>query len=149
MPVSRRCLLATIFGSKLESRSRGMLSSTGPASVSTVLPRCPLREFLPLRPAGSFFIAQVIVQLALQGALDHHLGQPAQQPALAGQLQPAGAGPPGKLAQNLLISRRQLRSTLVLGSRHVSHWCLLHLRSYTVGISAPSDQEVGRGSVTW
>jgi hypothetical protein len=55
MPVSRRCLLATIFGSKLDSRSRGTDSSTGPASVSTVLPRCPLREFLPLRPAGSFF----------------------------------------------------------------------------------------------
>ena len=28
-PVSRRCLLATIFGSKLESRSRGTESSTG------------------------------------------------------------------------------------------------------------------------
>src|SRR5215469_16480485 len=34
-------------------------------------------------------VAQMVVQLALQGALDHHLGQPAQQPALAGQLQPA------------------------------------------------------------
>jgi hypothetical protein len=38
-PVSRRCLLATIFGSKLESRSRGTESSTGPVSVSTVLVR--------------------------------------------------------------------------------------------------------------
>jgi outer membrane protein assembly factor BamB len=55
IPVSRRCLLATIFGSKLDARSRGTDSSTGPASVSTVLPRCPLREFPPLRPAGSFF----------------------------------------------------------------------------------------------
>jgi hypothetical protein len=35
-PVSRRCLLATIFGSKLESRSRGTEISTGPVSVSTV-----------------------------------------------------------------------------------------------------------------
>ena len=39
IPFSRRCLLTTIFGSKLESRSRGTESSTGPASVSTVLPR--------------------------------------------------------------------------------------------------------------
>lgn len=54
-PVSRRCLLATIFGSKLESRSRGTESSTGPASVIMVLPQWPLREFPPLRPTGSFF----------------------------------------------------------------------------------------------
>jgi hypothetical protein len=54
-PVSRRCLLATIFGSKLESRSRGTLMSTGPASVSTVFARWPLWEFPPLRPTGSFF----------------------------------------------------------------------------------------------
>src|SRR6516225_10616045 len=33
-PVSRRCLFATIFGSKLESRSRGTAVSTGPESVS-------------------------------------------------------------------------------------------------------------------
>ena len=39
IPVSRRCLLATIFGSKLESRSRGTEISTGPVSVSTVLAR--------------------------------------------------------------------------------------------------------------
>ena len=52
-PVSRRCLLATIFGSKLESRSRGTESSTGPASVITVFGRWPLREFPPSRPAGS------------------------------------------------------------------------------------------------
>ena len=38
-PVSRRCLLATIFGSKLDSRSRGTEISTGPASVSTVFAR--------------------------------------------------------------------------------------------------------------
>ena len=38
-PVSRRCLFATIFGSKLESRSRGTLISTGPASVITVFAR--------------------------------------------------------------------------------------------------------------
>ena len=54
-PVSRRCRLATIFGSKLASRSRGTLISTGPVSVSTVLARWPLRELPPFRPAGSFF----------------------------------------------------------------------------------------------
>jgi hypothetical protein len=71
------------------------------------------------------FIAQVVVELAFQRALDDHLGQLAQQPALTGQLEPAGAGPLGELAQQLLISRRQLRSILVLAGCHVSHWCLL------------------------
>jgi hypothetical protein len=54
-PVSRCCLLATIFGSKLASRSRGTVMSTGPVSVITVLARCPLRELPPSRPAGSCF----------------------------------------------------------------------------------------------
>jgi hypothetical protein len=81
--------LAIIFGSKLESRSRGTLISTGPVSVSTVLARWPFRELPPLRPAGVvLLIAEVIIELAFQGTLDHHLGQLAQQPALAGQLQP-------------------------------------------------------------
>ena len=54
-------------------------------------------------------VAEMVIQLAFQGAFDHHLGQPAQQPALAGQLQLAGAGRLGQLAQHLLIGRRQLR----------------------------------------
>ena len=55
IPVSRRCRLRTIFGSKLDSVSLGTSISTGPISVSTVFERVPLRE-LPLpRPAGSFF----------------------------------------------------------------------------------------------
>ena len=58
-PVSRRCLLATIFGSKLESRSRGTESSTGPVSVITVLARRPLREFPPSRPSGSQGLVKV------------------------------------------------------------------------------------------
>ena len=57
-------------------------------------------------------ITKVIVQLALQGALDHHLRQFPQQPALAGQLQPGRPGPLGELAQQLLVSRRQLRPVL-------------------------------------
>ncbi len=55
IPVSRTCRFATIFGSNDESRSRGTLISTGPASVSTVLDRCPFLEFPPSRPAGSCF----------------------------------------------------------------------------------------------
>ena len=113
-PVSRRCLLATIFGSKLESRSRGTEISTGPVSVSTVLAR---RAVAGIAAVAAFrvmlAIAEMVVQLAFQGALDDHFGQLAQQPALTGQLQPAGAGPLGELAQHLLISRRQLRSGLV------------------------------------
>jgi hypothetical protein len=42
-------------------------------------------------------VAEMVIQLALQRALDDHLGQPAQQATLAGQLQPARAGPLGQL----------------------------------------------------
>src|SRR5215831_7026477 len=127
-PVSRRCLLAAIFGSKLESRSLGTESSTGPVTIAGIAAITAFR----IVPG----IAQVIVQLAFQGALDHHLGQPAQQPAFTGQLQPAGAGPLSELAQHLLIGRRQLRPGLVPILCHVSHWCLLRLGSYTVEITA-------------
>src|SRR5947209_20585829 len=121
-PVSRRCLLATIFGSKLESRSRGTESSTGPVSVITVLARRPLREFPAITALRIVLaVAEVVIQLAFPRALDHHLGQPAQQPALTGQLQPAAAGPLGQLAQHLLIGRRQLRPGLVPIHCHVSH----------------------------
>jgi hypothetical protein len=83
-------------------------------------------------------VAEVVVQLALQGAPGHHFRQLAQQAALAGQLQPAGAGPLGKLPQYLLIGRRQLRRLLVLAGRHFSHWCLLRLGGYTVEITVPA-----------
>jgi len=121
-PVSRRCLLATIFGSKLESRSRGTESSTGPGIGEHRLGPVAIAGI----PAIAAFrvmlgIAQVVIQLTFQGALDHHLGQAAQQPALAGQLQPAGAGPLGELTQHLLIGRRQLRAGLVPVLCHVSH----------------------------
>ena len=52
-PPSRRERLGTIVGVKVPSRSRGTAMSTGPTSVSNVLPRLPLREFPPLRPAAS------------------------------------------------------------------------------------------------
>ena len=83
-------------------------------------------------------IAQMIIQLALQGALDDHFRQLPQQAALAGELQPAGPGPLGKLTEQLLISRRQLSAGLALIVRHVNHWCLLRLGSYTVEITVPS-----------
>src|ERR1700680_4041961 len=52
-------------------------------------------------------VAEVIIQLTLQRALDHHLGQLPEQPALAGQLQPARAGALDQLAQQLLIGSRE------------------------------------------
>jgi hypothetical protein len=76
-------------------------------------------------------VAEMIVELALQRRLDHRLGQPGQQPTLPGQLQPLGAGPIGQLPDQLLIDRIQ---RILLGRRtrsHISHRCLLQLRSYT------------------
>ncbi len=70
-------------------------------------------------------VTQMIIQLAFQRALDHHLRQPARQAALAGQLQPAGARPLSQLPQQLLAGRRQLRAVLALTGRQVCHWCLL------------------------
>ena len=65
------------------------------------------------------------------------IAKPPQQPALAGQLQPARAGQLGKLAQQLLIGRGQLHGLRALTRRHVSHWCLLRLWSYTVETTVP------------
>jgi hypothetical protein len=48
-------------------------------------------------------VTQVVIQLAFQRALDDHFRQLAEQAVVAGQLQPAGAGPLGELAQQLLI----------------------------------------------
>ena len=58
-----------------------------------------------------------IAEMVIQRIIDHHLGQLAQQATRAGPL--------GKLAQRLLISRRQLRAVLAPIARYVSHWCLL------------------------
>jgi hypothetical protein len=66
-------------------------------------------------------IAEVVVHLAFQRAFDDHLGQLPQQAALAGQLQPAGPGPLGELAQQLLVSRRQPGRLLHLTQRHICH----------------------------
>ena len=85
----------------------------GPAAVTGIAAVAAFRVMLA--------VAEVIVQLAFQGAFDDHLGQPPQQTALAGQLQPAGAGPLGQLTQQLLIGRRELRPGLVPVLCHVSH----------------------------
>ncbi|SFP73160.1 hypothetical protein SAMN05421854_106420 [Amycolatopsis rubida] len=52
-PVKHFCRFATIFGSKLASRSRGTSTFTGPTSVRTVLERAPFRQLPVPRPAGS------------------------------------------------------------------------------------------------
>lgn len=76
-------------------------------------------------------VAEVVGALALQGGLQHALGQLLQQPALAGQLQPARAGPVDQLPDQLLVQhvRRQLdRPDLFnrLGrDSHVAHQVLL------------------------
>jgi hypothetical protein len=61
-----------------------------------------------------------------------------KQPALASQLQPARLGPLGKLAQQLLISRRQLRPAWSRSSVTSVIWCLLRLGGYTVEITVPA-----------
>ena len=75
-----------------------------------------------LRPVAIAGIAAImarrtmlaVAEMVIQRALHHHLGQLVEQPARAGLLQPAGAGPLGKLPQQLLIGSRQLRAVLVI-----------------------------------
>jgi hypothetical protein len=52
-PSKRRCRFLTICGSKLPFRSRGVLISTGPCSLASVLGVEPLRV-LPAPPGGSW-----------------------------------------------------------------------------------------------
>ena len=59
-----------------------------------------------------------VAEVVIQRALDHHLRQLAQQAALTGQLQPAGARPLGKLPQQLIIGGREPRSVLAVAGRH-------------------------------
>ena len=123
--------------------------STGPTSVSTVLARCPLRELPPFLPGRVVLVvAEVVGDLALQRGLQHPLGQLLQQPALAGQLQPALAGLLGQPGDQLLVhrvqpaARRAHRPRARPGPRpllghHVSHRVLLLDRSYTVVFTVP------------
>ena len=54
-------------------------------------------------------VAQVVGELALERGLDQPLGQLREQPALAGQLQPAGTGTPGQLGDQLFVDSVQTR----------------------------------------
>ena len=85
-------------------------------------------------------VAEMIIHLALHRGLDDPLRQPSQQPTLAGQLQALRPRPVRELLHQLLINRvghinrspadRHL-------SFHISHRCLLRLRSYTVEGTVP------------
>jgi len=67
-----------------------------------------LREFPPVAPGRVVAaVAQVVGELALERGLDQPLGQLREQPALAGQLQPAGTGTPGQAGDQLLVDRVQ------------------------------------------
>ncbi|WP_443042327.1 hypothetical protein [Streptomyces sp. B21-105] len=52
----------------------------------------------------------MIRNLALQGGLQHPLGQLLQQPALPGQLQTLAAGPVHQHRDQLLVTRQHRRS---------------------------------------
>jgi hypothetical protein len=78
--------LTTIFGSKLESRSRGTLISTGPASVSTVF-AVAVAEIAAITARG---IVIAVTGVVIQSALGHQLGQPASSPP-----SPVNRSPPG------------------------------------------------------
>jgi hypothetical protein len=103
----------------------------GPLAVAGVLTVAADRVVLA--------IAEMVIHLALQSGLDDHLRQPAQQPAFARQLQPLGPSPLGQLPNQLLIHAIPPvgHSPGHLLLPHISHWCLLHLRSYTVEITVP------------
>jgi hypothetical protein len=88
-------------------------------------------------------VTEMIVHLALQGRLDHHLGQPAQQATLPDQLQTLGPRPIDQLPNQLLV-----HAICRLGGhihRHSSHRCLSSLRSYTVEITVPGALEIALG----
>jgi hypothetical protein len=69
-----------------------------------------LREFPPVAPGRVVAaVAQVVGELALERGLDQPLGQLREQPALAGQLQPAGTGTPGQLGDQLFVDSVQTR----------------------------------------
>lgn len=55
-------------------------------------------------------VAEVVGDLALERGLHQPLGQLREQAALAGQLQPAPAGPARQLGDQLLVHRIQTRT---------------------------------------
>ncbi len=92
---------------------------------------------VPAIPAGWIVLAitQMIVHLALQGGLDHHLRQPGQQATFPGQLQALGPRPRCQLPHQLLVQAVSRLSRHI--HRHKSHRCPFRLRSYTVDRTVP------------
>src|SRR5487761_1488295 len=144
-PVSRRCLLATIFGSKLESRSRGTEISTGPVSVITVLARWPLRELPPSRPARSCFPMP-----------RRSSSSPSSAPSMT-ILVSLPSRPPSPVSFSPSARARAVSSRSSCSSAADSSapawprssvtsviWCLLRLWSYTVEITVPIHHPGGR-----
>jgi hypothetical protein len=88
-------------------------------------------------------IAEMVVHLALQRGLDHHLGQPAQQPVLTGQPQALGPRPPRQLCNQLLLGHpghsRVHPATL---NPKITHGISSVSLSYTVEITVPSPSEI-------
>lgn len=72
-------------------------------------------------------IAEMIGDLAIEGGLQNRLGQPLQEPALAGQLQPLAAGLLDELADELLLDRRGLQDG--------SAWSSAVMNSVTVSVT--------------
>src|SRR3954464_8179072 len=83
-PVNRVCPLATIFGSNVPFRSRGVSSSNSPQSPFNFLQVFPFRELPLLCPARIvLFVAEVILQLGRHGTLQQSFCQLLQQPILS------------------------------------------------------------------
>ncbi len=129
LPLSSRTLNFTAGAIRRHRKATGSLWRKLDAGQQALLVLVHLKkgETFAQAAAGRVMLsaAEMIVHLAFQGALGHHLGQLSQQPALAGQLQPARAGPLGELAQQLLTGSRESRAVLVLLVRHICHGCLL------------------------
>jgi hypothetical protein len=79
----------------------------GPGAIAAVAVVSPSRIVL--------VIADVVGDLALQGGLQHPLGQLLQQPVLAGQLQPLVPSPVNQHRNELFVRHRTRRCLNLLG----------------------------------
>jgi len=93
-------------------------------------------------------IAEMVIQLAFQRALDYHFRELAEQAALAGEPQAARAGTLGQLPQHLLISRRQLRWQAETTTDADRKQLLRHLIE-EVAVTVTGDSEQVDVGVTW
>jgi hypothetical protein len=99
----------------------------------------PIPRIPPIAPNRIMLtVPEMIIHLTLQGGLQDHLGQPAQQPTLPSQLQTLSPGPINQLPNQVLIQAIGRLSGHV--HRHNSHRCLSRLRNYTVEITVPLDR---------